>query len=100
VSQKRRKYTEEFRQEAVKLAETKGFAEAARQLGIHEGNIRKWAKKQNTKVSSTGDSVKTNSELEAEVRRLKKENEYLKSINDVLKKSTAIFSKDHIRGSK
>ena len=40
------------------------------------------------------------SDLEKEVRRLKKENGYLKEINKVLKKSTAIFSAEHMGGLK
>jgi len=39
-------------------------------------------------------------QLEREVGRLQKENGYLKEINKVLKKSTAIFSSDHLGGLK
>lgn len=58
-------------------------------------SIRNWKKKLSPEESkSTKD--RSYSDLEKEVRRLKKELGYMKEINKVLKKSTAIFSQDHI----
>jgi transposase len=93
VGQNRRKYTDEFKAEAVKLAKEHGFPHAARELNVDVGNIRRWASSGDSSGSAETLSVKA---MEAENRRLKRENEYLKKINEVLKKSTAIFSKDHI----
>lgn len=91
---KRTNYTDEFKSEAVELANRKGFAQAGKDLGINPANIRRWkSEKINPKPSSQTD-------LEKENNRLRKENEYLRKINDVLKKSTAIFSQDHHPNSK
>ena len=42
----RRKYTDEFKVEAIKLVPEQGYkiTEAARNLGIHDGVLRKWIK--------------------------------------------------------
>ena len=44
--QKRRKYTDEFRQDAVKLVTEQGYKvpEAARNLGINAAMLRRWIK--------------------------------------------------------
>ena len=95
MTQRRRKYATEFKQEAVQLAERVGAPQASVDLGIPYDNIRRWV--QQTSNSGKGTSSgPSKEELEAETRRLRKENGYLKKINEVLKKSTAIFSKDHI----
>lgn len=94
VKKSRQKFSEEFKKESVELAHKIGCSEAAKSLGINEANIRQWrAKRRGT--SQSGDQ-KSYSELERENRRLAKENSYLKEINNVLKKSTAIFSIDQL----
>lgn len=94
----KRKFTEEFKLEAIALGKKVGNTQAARDLGIHESQIRQWKKRlENIPESS---NKKSYAELEKEIRKLSKEIGYLKEINEVLKKSTAIFSKDHLRGSK
>ena len=101
MSKTRKKYTPEFKQEAVKLAKEVGFSQAGSELGVHHDNIRKWSKKlESSKQEDSSSSPNSRASLEAENRRLRKENGYLKKINEVLKKSTAIFSKDHIGGLK
>lgn len=93
----KRKFTEEFKQEAISLAQKIGNTKAAKDLGINESQIRQWKKKLEGSDSA---NKKSYAELEKEVNRLSKELGYMKEINDVLKKSTAIFSKDHLKGSK
>lgn len=100
-TKKNRTFTEEFKQEAVNLARKIGNSEAARQLGINETNIRSWKKKQGPQAGPVLKSnVKSYHELEKENKKLQKEIGYLKEINKVLKKSTAIFSSDLLRNSK
>ena len=94
MSVKRKKYTQEFKQETVFLADQIGLGKAAADLGINPVNIRRWKSEAGTK--KTENSI----DFEKECRRLRKENMYLKKINEVLKKSTAIFSMDHIHDSK
>ena len=44
TKRKRRKYTKEFKEEAVKLVTEQGYmiSEAARNLGVHENLLGKW----------------------------------------------------------
>lgn len=98
----RKTYSEEFKQEAVELAKRSNNSQAAKELGISEAAIRSWRKKLDLPETSykKQEVKKSYSDLEKENRRLQKENGYLKEINKVLKKSTAIFSADHMVGSK
>ena len=81
----RRKYTEEYKAEAVELVVNSGrpIAEIARGLGINEGTLGNWvarAKKNGTvkdKPLEVSERARLK-ELEEEVRRLKMEREVLK----------------------
>jgi transposase len=91
---RRKNYTQEYKQEAVELANQVGIPQAAKDLGINAVNIRRWKDEDKTP------EAKADVDLDKEVKRLRKENEYLRKINEVLKKSTAIFSQDHHPNSK
>jgi len=54
--------------------------------------LRRWKRDQTHKPLGPKSSKPSYEELEKENRRLKREIGYIKDINDVLKKSTAIFS--------
>ncbi len=85
-------YTEEFKKQAVQLAnELKNVSKAAKQLGVRDVNIHKW--KQQYKLTESGI---TESEL-AEIKRLKKEVEELKKANYILSRAAAFFSQDHLK---
>lgn len=90
----RKVYNQEFKSEAVRLADKKGINKAAADLGIKTATLRRW------KSDTVNPKSVSLEEAEKEMARLRKENEYLKKINDVLKKSHAIFSSDHHPSSK
>ena len=96
MTQTRRRYSEEFKREAVQLMETSGkpIAEIARELGMNDNNLYRWRRLYGSAEAATnhgnGRSV---SELEAEVKRLKRENEVLRQERDVLKKAMYIVSR-------
>jgi transposase-like protein len=82
-------HTEEFKSEAIELANREGLNKAAKDLGVNPATLRRWkSEKLNPKPAGEVD-------LHRENEKLRKENEYLRKINEVLKKSTAIFSQDH-----
>ena len=93
---KRRIFTEEFKQEAVELIEKIGITNAATELDIGSSVLRGWREKYKQPQSKPSSGKKSYSDLEKENRRLARENGYLKEINKVLKKSTAIFSNDQM----
>jgi transposase len=89
-------YTKEFKQEAVRLAQTSGKAitQIARELGISDTSIHQWRKElaENGTEAFPGKGHQT--ELEEENRRLKRENEILRQEREILKKAVSIFSRE------
>jgi len=95
---KRRLYSKEFKVEAVELAEKIGISKASIDLGVNQANITRWRRAKNTPEPSIGS--KAYADLEKQLRLAQKENQYLKKISDVLKKSLGIFSADHIQNTR
>lgn len=96
MTKKRKTYSTEFKESAVKLAEEVGPQEAANQLGVCKASISIWKRN----LTFSGNASSSDIDWEKEAKKLQKENSYLKKINDVLKKSTAIFSQSDLPGSK
>lgn len=93
MSRKHRKYTEEFKAEALRLLETTDRSAAAieQELGITQGLLSRWKRKkdQGKSISTTP----SNGESQADqIKRLERENEILRQERDILKKAMAIFS--------
>jgi transposase len=86
-------YTKEFKQEAVKLAETskKSKTEIARDLGISDSALSKWCKEFGTLGEQAFPGKGHQTALEEEIRQLKRENEILRQERDILKKAVRIF---------
>jgi transposase len=90
---KRRNYSKEFKEEAVKLVSEQGysFAEAGRNLGVNPNLLSRWKREiEGEEVSSPGSTVA----LHAELQRLRKENKQLKLEREILKKAAAFFAKE------
>jgi len=88
----RKKYTEEFKREAVKLVTEQSYkmSEAARNLGVHVSLLRRWKEQLEAEEKGEGLSVDERQELRqlrAEVKRLRME-------RDILKKAAAFFAKE------
>jgi transposase len=93
----RKKYSNDFKSEAVRLAEQEGntIAQVARDLGLHETVLRRWIGFYGTRYSSSGEAVVTLSPDERdELFRLRREVKKLEMERDILKKAVSIFSKD------
>ncbi len=93
---KRKKYTKEFKQDAVRLVTEQGYnqSEAARNLGIDRGMLGRWVKEfQEDESEAFRGNGKLTSEQE-ELRRLREENRRLKMEREILKKATAFFAKE------
>ena len=94
MSQKRsyRKYSSEFKEEAVALVTEQGYsiAEAAKSLGIATNVLHSWKAKMEEKQST---KLLSESERE-ELLRLRKENRNLRMEKEILKKASAFFAKE------
>ena len=92
----RKKYTREFKQDAVRLVTEQGYkqTEAAGNLGIDRGMLGRWIKEFQT---DEGEAFRGHGKLTAEqeeLRRLRAENKRLKLERDILKKAAAFFAKE------
>ena len=97
MAAKKRKYSKEFKLEAVALTNNtdKSMREIALDLGINESMLRHWRVKfQDTgEAAFPGHGKQNLTPDEAEIKRLNKELEIAKEERDILKKAVAIFSK-------
>lgn len=91
----RKKYTEEFKREAVRLATQRGnVAETARDLGIADNLLHRWKKRQETVKAGEAAFPGQGNSRDAEMARLKKELARVQMENAILKKAVGIFTKD------
>ena len=92
----RRKFTREFKIEAVRLIAERGVtvAQASRDLGVHGTVLRNWVKafRDDPEHSFPGNGQQKPEQ--AEIARLKREVAKLKAERDILKKAAAYFAKD------
>jgi len=94
----RKKYTREFKQDAVRLVSEQGYnqSEAARNLGIDRGMLGRWVKELQENES---DAFRGNGKLtseQAELRQLREENRRLKMERDILKNLPRAASVPHL----
>jgi len=87
-----RRYTEEFKAEAIKQVTERGYKvqEVCERLGISSKSLYLWlrlARKSNGKYSQNSDN-----ELKQEIGRLKLELKRVEEERDILKKATAYFA--------
>lgn len=82
-----RKFDDEFKREAIRLAKAGGktVTAIARDLGINPSTLHTWKSKS---VEMPGGDIMTNSEITS----LKRELANVKMERDILKKAVAIFS--------
>jgi transposase len=94
----RRKFSREFKLEAVKLVRDRGvtMAQAARDLDLHINVLRKWVSDHG---SDPGRAFPGHGQMrpeQLEIERLRRENAKLKAERDILKKAAAYFARDSI----
>lgn len=97
----KRRYTEEYKLESARLAQSVGINEAARRLGVPSATLGNWKRRHenntlapaSTSVSAPATPQRPVSELEAENSRLRKELASARLDVEILGKATAYFSK-------
>jgi transposase len=93
----RRRFTPEFKQDAVRLVVNEGysFAAAAQAVGVGEQSLRKWHAKLAPKPAPCGEDASLD-ELRAENQRLRRELRRAELEREILKKATAYFAKESL----
>ena len=93
---KRQDYPKEFRDDAVKLVIEKGYncTEVGRRLGINHSNVSRWVRQYRNLQENTIPGALSPNDIEAENRRLRKENKRLLMEREILKKAAAFFAKE------
>ena len=94
MSTKRKRYTAEFKAEAVKLVLEQGLtrAQTARDLGVSESVLCKWVRKAERKE----EPATLTGEERDELLRLRKQVQVLRTEREILKKAAAFFAKENL----
>ena len=92
----RRKFTQEFKDDAVSLVIDQGYscAEVARRLGVRDNNVNRWVREYRQRNEVESADGLSRDEMEAELKRLRKENKRLEMERDILKKAAAFFANE------
>ncbi len=96
MSKERRQFSAEYKREALNLIEKQqlSVAEAARRLGINPNLLYRWK----SQFANEGEQAFPGSgqltAQEAELAKLRRENEQLRMERDILKKATVFFAKE------
>lgn len=94
---KRRSYSEEFKREAVGRLAASGMSvpELARELGVVDSLVRAWVRtyggRRPAPAAVSTPRLPTPADQDAEIVRLRRENERLRMERDILKKAVVIF---------
>ena len=89
----RRRFTSEFKAEAVKrlLEGGKGLGEVATELGLSPGQLSGWRNEH--LAAGSAEALAVRKAEQAELQRLKRENKRLEEEVEILKKAAAFFAR-------
>ena len=92
----RRKFTREFKLEAVRLIKERGvsYAQASHDLSVHQSQLRNWVKALADDPHHVFPGQGQMKPEQLEIAQLKREVIRLKAERDILKKAAAYFAKE------
>jgi len=92
----RRKFTDEFKREAVKLCAQPGavVTQVARNIGVDQTVLRRWVQLERDGVMEMKPSKPLRSEAATELERVQRELRRVTMERDILKKALGYFAKD------
>ncbi len=92
----RRKFSREFKVEAVRLVRERGVsvAQASRDIAVHENILRKWVKELGADLKQAFPGNGQMKPEQLEIDRLRREVAKLKAERDILKKAAAYFARE------
>ena len=94
--QKRKRFTKEFKLEALRLMKESGkpSAEVARELGIRRNQLYKWEEELSSHGEDAFPGHGRRAARDEEITRLKRELARVKEERDILKKAAQYFAKE------
>ena len=94
--QTRKRFSKEFKLEAVRLLDRgdKAAADLARQLGVRRNQLYKWKEQLGAKGGDAFPGQGRRSDKDDEIARLKRELERVKEERDILKKAAVYFARE------
>jgi len=92
----RKKYTPEFKDQALELIKKDGVPKVAKDLALPEAMLYSWRSKR----KRSGQAFENQKLQEAEMSRLKRENARLSEELEFLKKAAAYFAKETKQGTR
>ena len=92
----RRKFSKEYKTEAVRMCESRSVAEVAESLGVSVELLYRWSKDKEKLGADAFRGKGNRTAMEEENYQLRKENARLKEEQEILKKASAYFAK-HLR---
>ena len=92
----RRRFTSEFKNEAVKLAEESGrpLQAVAADLGVHANQLRMWRNEQ--LAAGSAEALARQKAEAAELARLRREVKRLEQENEILRRAAAFFAREAV----
>ena len=98
MAKPQRRFTQDFQDEAVRLAETSGRPrrEIAQDLGIGLSTLRHWIDRRRERRIEQPPRGREE-DVASELKRRRRENEILRQERDILKRATAFFAKEGSR---
>jgi len=93
---KRRKFTDEYKAEVVRLCQQPGKTPngVALELGLTPSAVMTWAKQATVDAGGGGGSGALTTTERDELAALRKENKQLRQEREILKRATAFFAKE------
>ena len=93
---KRRKFSAEFKAEAVQLCKVgdRSIGQVAKDLDLTETALRAWVERAETGESASAGEALTGAERE-ELKRLRRENKQLRQEREILKLAATFFAKEN-----
>ena len=88
------KYSQEFKEEAIRLSNEIGLKNAASQLGVPYYTLADWRNRPNRTRSAHPESELSDVEKTVRLRQLERENAELREANNILKDALGFFAKD------
>ena len=91
----RTNFTNEFKSDAINLVIEQGYScsEVGRRLGIGHSNVSRWVRAYRARLEDKNESGSAQ-DLQAELKRLRKENKRLLMEREILKKAATFFANE------